>query len=102
MQAERRKLDSIELVMRFSLQSPISTHGKGHFQTTCHSHMNLPVAVMRCGWLINQCVHATLVRYFNSLTSILRNSTLPWSPWRKKGPGSVTLLSISEPVALSQ
>ena len=36
----------------------------------------------------------------SSLMRMLRNDTVPWSPWRKIGPGSVTLLSISEPVAL--
>ena len=30
---------------------------------------------------------------------MLRNQTVPWSPWRKSGPGSVTFRSISLPVA---
>src|SRR5439155_611242 len=36
----------------------------------------------------------------SSLMRMLRKLTVPWSPWRKIGPGSFTLLSISLPVGL--
>ena len=36
----------------------------------------------------------------SSFSRMLRKDTVPWSPCRKIGPGSVTFLSISLPVAL--
>ena len=54
-------------------------------------------ATHRCVW---PRVIKAAVQFGSSFTRMLRNETVPWSPCKKKAPGSVTFLSSSLPVAL--